>query len=217
MGFLREKAGLTLYRARFPQRLSSLHFAIVISVTLLFIISGSYHDGVSTYLKKAPGISGHGLPGLRGPRIPNIIHFTQISSDPEAPFAFDFRQCLSIYSAWYYNRPDTIFIHTNATNAQIADARRGKTGKWAKLILSLPNMKVNQEVMPTEAGNGVHIDWLAHTSDFLRVEMVSAVVTNSLHKRPCRASTGVLTRLFSSRQRSTAALISIPMSLPSKT
>lgn len=173
MGIFREKAGLALYRARFPQRLSTIHVAILILVTVLFFISGSYHDDVTTYLKNTPGISGHGLPGFRGPRIPNIIHFTQISSDPESPFTFDFRQCMSIYSAWYYNKPDTIFIHTNATDAQIEDARRGKTGKWAKLILSLPNMKVNQAVMRTEAGNGVHIDWLAHTSDFLRVEMVS--------------------------------------------
>lgn len=188
MGFLRENTGLSLYRARFPQRLSAFHFAIVITVILIFVISGSYHDDVSTYLRNTPGISGHGLPGRpgrRGPRIPNIIHFTQISSDPEAPFTFDFRQCLSIYSAWYHNKPDTIFIHTNATDAQIEDARRGKTGKWAKLILGLPNMKVNQEVMRTHAGNGVHIDWLAHTSDFLRVEMVSALYNYSLHTNSC--------------------------------
>lgn len=87
---------------------------------------------------------------------------------------------MSIYSAWYYNKPDIIFIHTNATDAQIEDARRGKTGKWAKLILGLPNMKVNQEEMRTHAGNGVHIDWLAHTSDFLRVEMVSNAIISSL-------------------------------------
>lgn len=179
MGFLKENAGRSLYRARFPHRLSTIHVAIVVTVIFLFIISGSYHDDVTTYLKKTPGISGHGL-GRRGPRIPNIIHFTQISSDPEAPFAFDFRQCMSIYSAWYYNKPDIIFIHTNATNAQIEDARRGKTGKWAKLILGLPNMKVNQEEMRTHAGNGVHIDWLAHTSDFLRVEMVSNAIVTSL-------------------------------------
>lgn len=179
MGFLRDTSGLSLYRARFPQRLSSLHVAILISVALLFIISGSYHKDVRTYLENSPVISS--MPGRRGPRIPNIIHFTQISANPEAPFAFDFRQCLSIYSAWYYNRPDTIFIHTNATNAQIEDARRGKTGKWAKLVLGLPNMVVNQAVMPTHAGNGVHIDWLAHTSDFLRVDMVSTAILTSLH------------------------------------
>lgn len=176
MGSLRETAGRSLYRVRFPQRLSSLHVAIMISVALFFVISGSYHEDVKIYLKKTPGISGHSSLGRPTPRIPNIIHFTQISSDPEAPFTFEFRQCLSIYSAWYYNRPDTIFIHTNATDAQIEDARRGKVGKWAKLILGLPNIVVNQAEMPTHAGNGVHIRWLAHTSDFLRVEMVSDAI-----------------------------------------
>lgn len=219
MGIFREKAGLALYRARFPQRLSTIHVAIVILVTLLFIISGSYHDDVTTYLKKTPGISGHGLPGFRGPRIPNIIHFTQISSDPESPFTFDFRQCMSIYSAWYYNKPDTIFIHTNATNAQIEDARRGKTGKWAKLILGLPNMKVNQAVMRTEAGNGVHIDWLAHTSDFLRVEMVSNMILTDgrIHafRKIVRA---LLTGRFSiPRPRNTAVLTSTSMYSHSRT
>ncbi|CAN8103511.1 unnamed protein product [Discula destructiva] len=209
-------------RARFPQRLSSLHIVIGISILLLFIISGSYHEEVKTYLvntpatsdstiinhntpdpeftpsqdkpstsgsqeSKAPGLpslmnedlSDHGISGGPGsasghvntPRIPNIVHFTQISSNPDAPFSFDFRQCLSIYSAWLHMRPDTIFIHTNATDAQIDSARRGLVNKWAKVVLGLPNVVVNQVEMPTHAGNGVHIDWLAHTSDFLRVEM----------------------------------------------
>lgn len=110
------------------------------------------------------------------PRIPNIVHFTQISASPDAPFTFDFRQCLSIYSAWLRMHPDIIFIHTNATDAQINAARRGEVTKWAKIVLGLPNVKVNQVEMLTHAGNGVAIEWLAHTSDFLRIEMVSDVL-----------------------------------------
>lgn len=125
---------------------------------------------------KAPDTPGHSTSQKTttlAPRIPNIVHFTHISSNPDADFKFDFRQCLSIYSAWFYSHPDTIFIHTNATDAQIKAARRGEVGKWAKIVLDLPNVKVHQMEMPTHARNGVRIEWMAHVSDFVRVEMVS--------------------------------------------
>jgi hypothetical protein len=95
-----------------------------------------------------------------------------ILEDPKSDFSFGFTHFLCIYSAWYYWHPETIYLHTNAIEVSIEDAREGKSGKWNRLIFNMPGLRINHVEPPTVAGNGVAISKLEHKSDFIRVAAV---------------------------------------------
>jgi hypothetical protein len=114
---------------------------------------------------------------LRG-HIPNQVHYAFLLKEPEADFHFNFAQFLSIYSAWYYWRPHTFFIHTDATQAAICRAQgrcKGdkKTNKWTRLIFSMPNVRVNRVSAPARSRlSDVPITMIEHKADFVRVDAV---------------------------------------------
>ncbi|KAL4889769.1 hypothetical protein BDV59DRAFT_195442 [Aspergillus ambiguus] len=104
--------------------------------------------------------------------IPNQVHYVYILQDPGSNFTFQFKHFLSIYSVWYHWNPEAIYLHTNANESAIRNAREGKRGKWNYLIFNTPNLRLNYIEPPTVAGNGVSIDQMEHKSDFVRVSAV---------------------------------------------
>ncbi|CAN6630553.1 hypothetical protein TRVA0_012S02784 [Trichomonascus vanleenenianus] len=105
--------------------------------------------------------------------IPNQVHYTYLLNDPNANFNLQFQHFLSIYSVWYYWRPDAIYLHTNAAAASIMNAQEGKSGHWNRLIFNMPNLRINPVEAPTIAGNdNIDIYQMEHKSDFIRVMAV---------------------------------------------
>ncbi|CEJ93550.1 hypothetical protein VHEMI09130 [[Torrubiella] hemipterigena] len=105
--------------------------------------------------------------------IPNIAHFTYILKDPSADFNFQFKHYLSIYSAWHFDRPHTIYLTTNANNESVARAVDGRAGKWNNRIFNIPGLRINHVKIPTKAKNGVGITGMEHKSDFARVQAMN--------------------------------------------
>lgn len=117
----------------------------------------------------------HNQDGILNQRegIPNIAHFTYILEDPNADFNFQFKHYLSIYSAWHFDRPNTIYLTTNANNESVARAADGRAGKWNSLVLSMPGLRINHVQVPIKAKNGVEITAIEHKSDFARVRAMN--------------------------------------------
>ncbi|KAK4129979.1 hypothetical protein BT67DRAFT_452791 [Trichocladium antarcticum] len=107
--------------------------------------------------------------------IPNQVHFVYVLPKNTPDFSFEFSHFLSIYAAWHYWRPHTIYLHTNvpATGDEVARARNGTAGKWNKHIFSkLFDVQINTVTVPTHAGNGKELKNMEHRSDFVRVKAV---------------------------------------------
>lgn len=107
-----------------------------------------------------------------GVSIPNLANFVYILEDPTNEIKFHFADFLSIYSALYYWHPDAIYLHTNAAEETINRARRGASGKWSRMIFTLPEIQIIPVIVPTHAGNGQPITLMEHKSDFIRVEAI---------------------------------------------
>lgn len=169
----------------FPRRKQSWLILWTFALTAIFLtLAFANQDDVKAYLGKAASSLptwGSFEPPPRTPRIPNIVHFTHITKSPDIGLSLDFRICLSIFSAWYHWKPDTIYLHTNATAAVIEEARAGTWGKWSAIVLDIPQLVVHQVEVPTHA-NGLELRALAHVSDFVRVKEVS----KQRRDAPCR-------------------------------
>ncbi|CAI0650790.1 unnamed protein product [Colletotrichum noveboracense] len=110
---------------------------------------------------------------LRGKdEIPNQVHFVWALYDIDSELEFAFEQYLSMYSAWFYLKPHTIYLHTNAKEAQIDRARNGSSGKWAARIFSMPGLQVKWMEAPRKTNKGVKLAYKEHISDFMRVKAV---------------------------------------------
>ncbi|KAH6658790.1 hypothetical protein F5X68DRAFT_237992 [Plectosphaerella plurivora] len=106
--------------------------------------------------------------------IPNYVHYVYILPESHDGFDFRFSHFLSIYAAWYYWRPDTIYLHTNVRDhgEEVSQAREGRAGKWSKMIFTLFDLRIRTVDVPSHAGNGVEIKNMEHKSDFVRVKAV---------------------------------------------
>ena len=104
--------------------------------------------------------------------IPNHVHYVFVLPDPDKDFTFKFKHFLSVYAAWYYWKPDVIYLHTNANpdGQAVARAREGQAGKWNQLIFTMfDNLRINTVEAPTHTNLGKEIRGLEHRSDFVRV------------------------------------------------
>ncbi|CRK29126.1 hypothetical protein HYQ45_005593 [Verticillium longisporum] len=154
-------------RNRLPVRIASV-FAALLVISFLLLTSREARSYVSAPLACDDG------PPVRPAIIPNNIHFVYILADVTKDFGFQFSHFLSIYAAWFYWRPTTIYLHTNAeaNSTSVARAREGEAGKWSKLIFTLFDMEIRTVDVPTHAGNGLEIKGMEHKSDFVRVKAV---------------------------------------------
>ncbi|KAK2591054.1 hypothetical protein QQS21_011250 [Conoideocrella luteorostrata] len=75
-------------------------------------------------------------------------------------------------AARHYFQPTTIYLHTNAQDGVLRQAKAGLNGLWSKLILEMPGVQVRKAVAPSHARNGQNITIVEHKSDFVRVEAV---------------------------------------------
>ncbi|KAK3376476.1 putative glycosyl transferase [Lasiosphaeria ovina] len=127
--------------------------------------------------------AGHGAGGddvvPPGPvHIPNTVHFVYIFKEGVSEFNFEFKHFLSVYSAWYYWRPEIVYMHTNAGAPAVEAAREGKgkggrPNQWNQLIFNaIPNLRINSVDEPKVAGNGREINVIEHKSDFVRTQVV---------------------------------------------
>ncbi|KAH7374783.1 glycosyl transferase [Plectosphaerella cucumerina] len=105
--------------------------------------------------------------------IPNIVNYVFLLKDPESDFPFQFSHFLSMYSAYHFWNPDTIYLHTNVDvdSSPVRRAYAGQAGKWTRLIFGLPQLVINTVEVPEHA-NGINITMMEHKSDFIRVKMV---------------------------------------------
>jgi hypothetical protein len=110
---------------------------------------------------------------LPPPDIPNIVHFVHIvhTHATNNPLEFDFHQFIAIYSAYYYLRPDTIYIHTN-TDPKVVKRAKQSPSKWTRVIANLPPVVFNYEYSPNETTSGKPIVKLPNQSDFVRTRVM---------------------------------------------
>lgn len=102
--------------------------------------------------------------------IPNIVHYVWLLKDP-AEFKLGFKVFLSVYSAHIFWKPDTIYIHTDATVEQWCDAHTSGD-VWTRRILSIPGVKEHHIVAPNTTKRGVRIVQMEHKADFLRMAVL---------------------------------------------
>jgi hypothetical protein len=105
--------------------------------------------------------------------IPNIVHFVHITHAhaTSRPLEFDFYQFIAIYSAYYYLRPDTIYIHTN-TDPKVVKRAKHSPNKWTRIVANLPPVLFNYEYSPNETTSGKPISKLPNQSDFVRTRVM---------------------------------------------
>jgi hypothetical protein len=148
-----------------------LKVAAAVSVFLIFLVLFLPNDATTRISNSIPGVD---MGRHTGGVIPNQVHFVYIIPSSKDDFSFQFSHFLSIYAAWHYWRPQSIFLHTNvdAAGPEVARAREGTAGKWNQHIFNLFDLTINTVPIPTHADNGKKLAEMEHKSDFVRVKAV---------------------------------------------
>lgn len=102
--------------------------------------------------------------------IPNIVHYVWLL-DGREHLSLELKIFISVYSTSLYFKPDTIYIHTDATPEQWEYARTkgDQTTRWT---LAIANVKHNQVTAPTHTMKCTQILKIQHKSDFVRTEQL---------------------------------------------
>lgn len=102
--------------------------------------------------------------------IPNIVHYVWLL-DGREHLNFELKIFISVYSASLYFKPDTIYIHTDASPEQweYAKTRGDQATRWT---LAIATVKHNQVVAPTHTLACTQILKVQHKSDFVRTEQL---------------------------------------------
>ncbi|KAK2054028.1 hypothetical protein LY76DRAFT_629166 [Colletotrichum caudatum] len=149
-----------------------LRLIFTVFVVSIVVVLGLFKASSHPYVVAASDSVRDRFKGKAEDGIPNQVHYVWAQNDTGADLLFTFEQYLSVYSAWHYWKPDTIYIHTNAHDTTIDRARRGVVSKWAMRMLAVPGLKVNRVEMPTTTKHGVSFSFKEHISDFARVRAV---------------------------------------------
>ncbi|KAL2056846.1 hypothetical protein ABVK25_002585 [Lepraria finkii] len=105
--------------------------------------------------------------------IPNIVHFVHLSyPNSTAPFEFPFRQFVAVYSAWYYLRPETIYIWTNVEEGSIEGWIKKAKSPYTQAVSDLPGVEFKHHDTTNQTTNGTKIDLLPNQSDFVRTDIL---------------------------------------------
>lgn len=85
--------------------------------------------------------------------IPGIVHYVYIKAKPDSQIHFPFAYFLTVYASVMYIKPSKIYIHSDYTAAEIAEAG-AKGSIWTrKLINTFPGIvKWNHVRVPEFAG-----------------------------------------------------------------
>lgn len=108
----------------------------------------------------------------RWPDIPNIVHYVMLLQNPDSDMLnFNFNHFLSVYSTYFWLRPDIIYIHTDASEEKI-EAARNRSG-WTERLCRVPGVTFNIDTTtPYVADNGHPLQGVVHRSDFLRLKAI---------------------------------------------
>ena len=141
---------------------------LVLSLLLFFrqafsgtFSSGAFHTlNLSDFTSLAP--------------VPNIVHFVHLVEDPtDTSFDFPFRQFVAIYSAWYYLRPEQIYVHTNVEEGLIEETLQKSQNPYTKAVAALPSVSFRHAIPPNHTTSGAAITKLPNQSDFVRTKVLS--------------------------------------------
>ncbi|KAI9736832.1 MAG: hypothetical protein M1818_005883 [Claussenomyces sp. TS43310] len=102
--------------------------------------------------------------------IPNIVHYVWLLNG-HGDFSVDFKLFISAYSAWLYFRPDTIYVHTDASAEQWekAETSGNEATRW---MLSIPNVVHHWIKPPKYTLSCREIKRIEHVSDFVRTQQL---------------------------------------------
>jgi hypothetical protein len=98
---------------------------IAILITLILLLKPLASSGY--YTSYAEGIvPPHGS-------IPNIVHYVYLKTGPDAVFNFHFAHFITLYASVMYIRPTRVFIHTDYSEEEFAEAAaNGNT--WTRKV-----------------------------------------------------------------------------------
>jgi hypothetical protein len=151
------------------------HRCLAVFVSLVFsflIVRAIFHTAKTGH----PSATLKGNTG-RATEIPNIVHYVHIiplDTDGESPsIEFQFRHFISFYSAYFYLKPETIYIHTNVGPHIIQQARES-SNPWTYAIANLPVVEFHYEEAPTHNTAGLLLEDFEHRADFIRTRVMKA-------------------------------------------
>ncbi|KAF4589234.1 glycosyl transferase [Ophiocordyceps camponoti-floridani] len=146
-----------------PPPIKAIIIALIITASLFYLIRQ------------------HETPLLTGPKpqadnktIPNLVNLVYLVPSETSDLGFEFSHFLCAYAARHHLGPTShLLLHTNADTASVARARTGQSGKWARLLLGLPGLRVRHVSSPNATGpeerGGKPLRYAEHRSDFVRV------------------------------------------------
>ena len=105
--------------------------------------------------------------------IPNIVHFVHLSyPNSTAPFEFPFRQFVAVYSAWYYLKPEIIYIWTNVEEGSIEGWIKKAKSPYTQAVSDLPGVEFKHHDTTTQTTIGTAVELLPNHSDFVRTDIL---------------------------------------------
>lgn len=153
----------------FPPALHSISVRklILLTTAMLVLVFNYFPSFYRVDLRKPPSSDHEGA-------IPRIVHLVQLRSDENAELHFSFQSFLCLYTAYYFIKPITIFIHTDHSQDSVEHAIDHGSSWTRKVLTAFPGVvKVNSVTPPTSAANGLPLERIEHKSDFVRMEQVA--------------------------------------------
>lgn len=109
----------------------------------------------------------------QGACIPPVVHFVQLKKDESSSLHFSFESFLALYSAYLFIQPSVIYIHTDYSPKDIANAAQNGSSWTRKALSAFPDtVRLNPVKAPTQA-NGIDIQRIEHKSDFVRLDQLT--------------------------------------------
>lgn len=96
----------------------------------------------------------------------HFVHPTELDGPPILDLTF--RMFVAMYSAYYYVKPDTLYIHTNIEDHLIEAAINKDRNPYARALANLPDVVFKYSPASTATTIGQPLKSLAHRSDFVR-------------------------------------------------
>lgn len=108
-----------------------------------------------------------------GSCIPPVVHFVQLKKDESSSLHFSFESFLALYSAYLFIQPSVIYIHTDYSPQDIANAAQNGSSWTRKALSAFPDtLRLNPVKAPTRA-NDLDITRVEHKSDFVRLDQLT--------------------------------------------
>ncbi|PHH69175.1 hypothetical protein CDD80_6967 [Ophiocordyceps camponoti-rufipedis] len=146
-----------------PPPLKAIITALIITASLFYL----FHQ------HEPPLLTASKPPSPNNKTIPNLVNLVYLVPSETSDVAFEFSHFLCAYAARHHLGPTShLVLHTNADAASLARARAGQSGKWARLLLDLPGLRVRHVVSPnatTTDPGAKPLRFGEHRSDFVRV------------------------------------------------